>query len=346
MAIFFVKVGTISKGAQHGGAAGAVRYLWRERGDSAAEARRYRVHDDLVAKGEHGLPAWARDGVHFFEMAQRYERGGVERVGTVARTYVIALPRDLASAQQREVADDLRTVLMAPYPHIWAIHCPADRDGAPQPHLHVLLNERVQTDGWPRSPSQYFAQAPLGVAKDRSLRGPGALRDLREGVAIVINAALERDHASHLRVGDAPEHVQQAVSAQRLEARGLTRNPVRYRTLVERAGFDAERLAVRAQYQDFENATNLAYWATYKVQSGITDLRREAIRAHVHARFWGRVQTRERQREQERTPERERTVTSARDVTRRSRSWGLAIDDTPQGGVQVQVERDEQTWER
>ena len=129
MALYHVHAEVISKGQTKGGATGFAQYIAREQTDKATQYARYigrdeEEPDDLVATGAGGLPTWAKDATHFFLMADRYERSGTKRPGTVARTYEIALPRELSPEQRLELAADIRETFFAQYPHAWAIHNP------------------------------------------------------------------------------------------------------------------------------------------------------------------------------------------------------------------------------
>src|SRR5262245_55155626 len=145
--------------------------------------------EDLVAKGHGALPTWAQDATHFFQVADQQER----KRGCVARTYEIALPRELSPDARLDLAADIRATFFAQYPHAWAIHNPIDPEGGEHPHMHLMLSERRVTDGVVRGPERYFRQPTGGgVRKDTAFHGPARLRGLRAGVAVLTNAALER----------------------------------------------------------------------------------------------------------------------------------------------------------
>src|ERR1700704_481350 len=124
MAVFHVSVDRILKGQNAGGAAGFATYIAREQQDHAAQHARYLSRDghpekdDLVAAGHANLPVWAQgDATHFFAMADRYEGHG--RI--VARTYEIALPRELSPSGRQDLVDDIRATFFNQHPHAWAI---------------------------------------------------------------------------------------------------------------------------------------------------------------------------------------------------------------------------------
>ena len=108
----------------------SARSRYTTQADKATQLARY-VHRegystaDLVSKGHAMLPSWANDGAHFFAMADRYER----KNATVARTYEIALPRELSPAGREALAADIRAAFFERYPSAWAIHNPIDGQG-------------------------------------------------------------------------------------------------------------------------------------------------------------------------------------------------------------------------
>ncbi len=169
MPFYHVHASYIKQGAHTGGAQGFAQYLHREGRGEASQLRQYierdgeQGKDDLVACDSANLPRWARDGEHFFAMADTYERSG----WVVARHLQIALPRELAPEARRELADDLREVTVGQFAHVWAIHEPQAQDGSGfQPHIHILKDVHVEKKGW--------------------------LYDVRSAVAVMTNAALAR----------------------------------------------------------------------------------------------------------------------------------------------------------
>ena len=109
MALYHVHVHVIGTGKARVSAAGFSAYLQREDRDQTAQMARYVRREgwsteDLVAKGEGALPAWAPTATLFFEAADLYER----RDGTVARCFEIALPRELSPDERLDLAADLR----------------------------------------------------------------------------------------------------------------------------------------------------------------------------------------------------------------------------------------------
>jgi hypothetical protein len=299
MALYHVHADVIAKGKNVGGATGFARYIAREDSDNATQFVRYLDReggrDDLVSRGYGGMPAWADSSLHFWQMADRYERGGATRPGTVARTYEIALPRELAAEARLELAADIRTTFFERYPHSWAIHNPIDDQGLEHPHMHLMLSERRPTDGIERGPKQYFSQAAgphqdparHGVRKDRSWQGPARLHALRAGVATLTNAALER------------AGIEAAVSHASLRSRLLSREAAVYTRAEDKAQVEARRAELHQDAHRWENRENLLAWHTQKAREGIRDLSREAMVDHVRDRFWRQDQSPAREQERQ-----------------------------------------------
>jgi MobA/MobL family len=359
MALYHVHAGIISKGQHPGGSAGFAAYLAREQDQAGQRYARYLGREgygkeDLVDTGNQALPSWARSGAHFFAMADRYERGGQDRKGTVARVYEIALPRELSPQARLELAADIRASFFAQYPHVWAVHNPIDPVKGEQPHLHLMLSERRTQDTLARGPKQFFQQAAgprqdpatHGVRKDRSWHGEARLHELRAAIATLTNAALEREgHAV-------------AVSHLTLQERGISRAASGYMTDQDRVRVEAERAILRRDYYPWETELNRAAWHLQKQQEGIRDIGREAILDHVRDRFWQQDQSPEREAEREasllraiarewartgRQPGQEHVTWQDRQRQRQpQRSQGLrgGLEDQAYGGVQVHLARE------
>jgi hypothetical protein len=200
----------------------------------------------------------------------------------VARTFEIALPRELSPEQRLDLAADLRAAFFDQYPHVWAVHNPIDPDGGEHPHLHVMLSER-RDDGLPRTPKTYFARtatrtqdpATHGVRKDRRFHGIERLMGLRAGIATLLNAALER------------AGVDAAVTHESLKTQMSPRAPAVYTRKADKAKVEALRTEIQREDYPHETRINLAMWRFQKSQEGITDLSREAMVERVRDRFWG-----------------------------------------------------------
>lgn len=298
MALYHVHADVIRKGKTKGGATGFAQYIAREQTEKATQYARYigrdgAPADDLVAQGYGGLPTWAKDAVHFFQMADRHERAN----GTVARTYEMALPRELSPDQRLELAMDLVETFFEQYPHAWAVHNPIDDHGGEHPHLHVMLSERREIDGWQRGPQVYFARAPHGVRKETVWHGLSRLYGLREGVATLTNAALER------------AGVPVAVSHRSLERRGYGRAVWRYgeRERVARTPSATSRVAEveyarwlgKPESRAMEEASALEAWHAQREREHIDPVGREAMVDHVRDRYWVRDGSPAREAERE-----------------------------------------------
>jgi MobA/MobL family len=283
MAFYHVRVTVFSKGLRRDGSAGFARYIARARAEHATQSARYigrESHpgkDDLVLKDQGRLPSWAHSASHFFAMADRYERSNA----TVARCYEIALPRELSPQDRLDLAQDIRCVYFAEFPHAFAVHNPV-KGGVDYPHLHLMLSERRPTDTIERGPKQYFSRpavsdqdpATHGVRKDRSFHGRERLQELRAGVALLTNAALER------------AGVQAAVSHASLKTRRYDREAAVYRRTAEKAQVEARREDLHRYHHPWETAEHLVVWQHQKAQDHITDISREAMVDRVRDRFW------------------------------------------------------------
>lgn len=326
---------------------------------------------DLTACGYERLPSWAHDGVHFFEVAERFERANAN----VARGFQISLPRELSPQSRLDLADDLRATFFSHYSHVWAVHTPQARDGHEQPHLHVVLSERNGFDGHERGPQAYFSRAANydrderegGVRKDPSWQGVARLREFRGEVAIVINATLERENTGV------------AISSLSLKERGHERPSTQLTMERVQAGYPHDESSLKSwqetiddrnlqQREDYpwETAMNLLAWEKQKREEQIRSIDRQAIIDRVRDHFF-RADT-SPAREQERLESIARAIARERELTgtyyrsvahepkalahtrmvpeperQRQRPAGWVrlhghLDDTPQGGVQVHLE--------
>jgi hypothetical protein len=243
----------IKKG--QGRAADLARYIAREDREQAVQLYRYierdgATHgtDDLVACGSGNLPAWTHGSAAlFWDAADVLER----KNGDVARTYELALPRELSPHGREELAADIREVLMGTqFAHSWAIHEPMARDGSgPMPHMHLMFSPRRQDDDQARTMEQWFKQVNHGGVKpDESWKTKGRLYDVRAAVELLSNAALAR------------EGITAAVSCRSLESRGLSRDPARYE-----AGNAVDTTRTQAYRQQLRTSGTYDYeqWHTY-----------------------------------------------------------------------------------
>lgn len=316
MVMFHVEVSRIVKGVGAGGGAGFAQYM-------AAPAR-----EDLDIAGHAHLPRWAQDHAgHYFSMADRYER----QRGIIARLYEVSLPRELTGLQRRDLVDDLREAFFHRHPYAYAIHNPLARDGGEQPHVHLIVSERI-VDGIERTPKAWFARAAIegtdpatgGARKDLSWNRPTMIRDLRAEMATLTNAALEREGHEHV------------VSALSLERQGLHRDPERYTTGGPSQRMLEKRLETARDDTAWEQDFARVAWQQQKRDERLHDLSREAVVAHVRAHFWMR----------------ESLEKLGYALQRERRQWtqgrglGGHLSDTPQGGVHVHLEEHERGYQR
>ena len=286
---FHVYAHYIKQGDQSGGAVGFARYMDRSEAALASQAHRYIDRQtgiekrDLVAHGVDHLPTWARDGAHFWAMADQHERHGY----IVGRQLEIALPRELSDEGRLALADDLRSTLVPGLAHSWAIHNPPARDQSGEmPHLHVLYSPR-RDDGVVRTAERWFQTAAAhdkdptlgGARKDPHLERKAFLYSVRAAVETLSNAALER------------EGLPCAVSARSLEARGLSRDTLRYdgkEKTVEQSRAQREQLRMDGTF-DREQSAAYVDWRTQRTQ--VPSLERADLVAYLQQQVWGEART-------------------------------------------------------
>jgi hypothetical protein len=360
MPVYHVHADHLTKG--HGSAAALSRYLAREGRDEASQFYRYidredgHGQDDLITAGHANLPAWAQaSAALFWEAADVLER----KNGDVARTYEVALPRELSPQGREDLAADIREVLMGTqFAHAWAIHEPQARDGSGiMPHLHLMFSPRRQDDEHARRMETWFKQGNHGgVRPDASWKTKGRLYDVRAAVALLSNAALAREGLSL------------AVDHRSLAARGLERDPARYHA-GDRAA-QARAWAYRRALRDrgvtaYEQLHTYAGWHDQAVQllsldrQYITDLARDYVWRFDRspARELERQQSMQRtlrlamgERQPTRQPERSAARTPGRDLLQQVQELAAALErlshDAPQAGGALRIQLHEQEQER
>jgi hypothetical protein len=177
------------------------------------EGRYARVPDAVVYTASGNLPSFAQGQASaYWDAADLYERSN----GRLFKEVEFALPLELGSAEQRQLADAFAQELQAGerLPYTLAIHAGHGRN----PHCHVLLSERVN-DGVARPASQWFRRwnerSPDagGARKSRALHPRAWLERVRERWAALVNRALER------------AGVRERVDHRSLAAQGLAREP-------------------------------------------------------------------------------------------------------------------------
>ena len=137
-----------------------------------------------------GAPAWMGDRQSLWSAVEAVEKRCDARL---AKSIIIALPRELSLDQNIELARAFVTGHLVPQGCAidWAVHCPLDQHGEPQPHLHAQITTReISPDGFGK--------------KLRGLDRKNFVTESRQAWATHANAALERagrreriDHRSH-----------------------------------------------------------------------------------------------------------------------------------------------------
>jgi len=303
MAICHFHVGKVIKHKTTGGAVGLAQYIARDNLQDAQQQRRYLARkghekDDLVAWGAGSLPRWARDDQHFWAMADAKERQN----GVVAWTYQVSLPRELSEQGRLALATDILATYFARYPHSWAVHSPPAHDGSgDNPHLHVMVSARREDTPSDCLPTLWFRRAAPpglpemsgGVRKDRTWSWQGTPEQMRAGMAVLINAALER------------EGQEVAISPLTLIAQGHDRQVLSYDSLYRDHGKEAQAIQAQrtrqlAGHREWENACAINAWHKQKAQEQLWDVHdRQAVIDHVRDRFWRHDTSPAREQERE-----------------------------------------------
>jgi MobA/MobL family len=210
--VYHVSVTTIGKAASR-------RHL-RQRSRSSASAAQYISrtgqysvgHDSALHVESGNMPSWGsvgksaaakRASLAYWRAADSYER----KNGRLALSFIIALPRELPVEHQialsRIIAAKLAsTTHEGKLPWTFAIHPGASPDRPSNPHLHLLISERI-CDGIDRTPSLWFRRPAVrlqpgpvdpakgGARKTFEMRTRLWLLEVRALIADVINRALE-----------------------------------------------------------------------------------------------------------------------------------------------------------
>ena len=108
---------------------------------------------DLMYTGCGNLPGWTNgDPRVLWRASDRYERAN----GMAYIEFELALPAELASAQQLELVKRFIQIEGRGRPFEFAVHCPQGSvAGLPQPHAHVMFSNRLP-DAVERTPEQHF----------------------------------------------------------------------------------------------------------------------------------------------------------------------------------------------
>jgi hypothetical protein len=203
----------------------------------------------------------------------------------------VTLPRELSPASREALADDIRECTVGRYPHSWAIHEPMATDGSGiQPHLHIQFSTRREDVEHYKPAEEWFRQAPRGVAKDASWFAKGRLHDVRASVALLTNAALQR------------EGIVQAVDHRTLEAQGISRDPARYASTHDHADLDYT-MAYRQHLREsgtlaYEQLATYGAWQDQRRQLPSIDRQCVLDRCRDHVWRYDKSPVRERERQQ------------------------------------------------
>jgi hypothetical protein len=271
MVHFYLKHHSVK--ARNGGGASAVRYLRRE-GEYAPDAAnvvgynmhtagRWKALDDLRATNVEHLPRWAgNDARVFFEASYTHERAN----GRWATSMQANLPRGLTLDQQQTLTRTFVQTHLPNRPTLWVIHEPlSQRDGLPQPHVHLLFSERLMEPGMlERGPDQMFKTYnpthPERGGCQKSVFGRGdrqAPYRLREAWCASVNVALEQ--------AGLPDRM----DPRSFHARGIIRQPVRREAQgiedFETPVVDDRTPETRAQEQQMA----VTWWNQYKRTMGL-----------------------------------------------------------------------------
>lgn len=180
-----------------------------------------RHDDEIVFKSFGHMPKWPKvnpqeNDQHYWDACDKYERSN----GRTARTFIIAMPRELSDEQRFELAKTFVSDIAhandgQPLPYSFAIHQDQENHN---PHLHIMISERVN-DGIARNASSWFKRASPtdaskgGARKTEDLKAKSWLYDSRKRWEVSCNAALER--AGSL----------ERIDCRTLKAQGIEREP-------------------------------------------------------------------------------------------------------------------------
>lgn len=174
-----IKSGKAGRGASHAEYIGGVG--------------KHAERDDVVAMVDKNIPTWAKDGVAFFDAADKLERAN----GRAYTEIEAAIPRGAADpvAYAKEYAEQL---LGKDHPYRLAVHDKEAADGGRNIHMHLMFSDR-KLDGIERDREQFFkrAAAPYrhrvtkelipadpakgGAGKDRKWNDRAQVQAVRDG---------------------------------------------------------------------------------------------------------------------------------------------------------------------
>lgn len=107
--------------------------------------------EDLVQCGSVNFPTWAKDAKDFWKTADKFEKGNK------AKKAVIALPRELSHEEMVDLSLQTINKLFPNRAVTWAIHeNEGSLGGGKNPHLHLLICERVIEQNRPEPNREYY----------------------------------------------------------------------------------------------------------------------------------------------------------------------------------------------
>ena len=205
---FHAKIGSRSKGQS-----AAAKYAYVCRIGKYAETKSRVLDKEIVHSNSFNMPAWASDNAEiYWKAADENERVN----GRLFLSMDFALPKELDRNRQIELAEkfagELAHTADGVLPYTVAVH----RGKGENPHVHLMVNERVN-DGYARSPESWFRRAAVvgkqapelgGARKTEALKSTEWLEEVRGLWAERANEALARageeariDHRSHAERG-------------------------------------------------------------------------------------------------------------------------------------------------
>lgn len=167
----------------------------------------YADKDDVVFLLDVNMPNWARNGVDFFDAADKLERAN----GRTYTEFEFAIPREIENP--KEYAQKLAIKLLGKnHPYRLAVHDKLASDGGQNTHGHLMFTER-KLDGFERDIDHFFLRANPknpekgGTAKDRKWNAKDMVETMRHEYSLFAKSyGVELDLRSNLAQGlSAPE---------------------------------------------------------------------------------------------------------------------------------------------
>lgn len=185
---FSVKHGKVGRGKKH------AQYI----GGQA----NYADKDDVVFLLDVNMPNWARDGIDFFDAADKLERAN----GRTYTEFEFAIPREIENpvAYAQKLAIKL---LGKNHPYRLAVHDKLASDGGRNTHGHLMFTER-KLDRFVRDIDHFFLRANSkdpekgGAAKDRKWNAKDMVETMRQEYSLFAKSyGVELDLRSNLAQG-------------------------------------------------------------------------------------------------------------------------------------------------